>query len=261
MIDVAPMVGVTEAPLVPACGGTLRGALTALASRGLTGVQLSAAQRGLRPRELSHRERQDLARTVARHGLVLSGLDLMIPRAHWLSSERIDRAVTAATAAVELAGDLGRVPMSLLLPVGEVAEDVTDALLTAADARDVVLAIHDEADLATLRSWLDGVGQPIAGAGVDPATVLAEGGDPADAVVQLSDHLRVPRFDDYASPSVGTVGGRRVPGEGDLDVTAYRAALAGTARLRSVAMELRELSDPLGAIGPMVEAWRSAAPL
>ena len=85
----------------------MQAALRRMAEVGIPAVQLDATLSGIRPRELSPRTRKDLAALIQRQGLRLAGLDLFIPRSHYLESDRQDRAITAALAAIELAADLG----------------------------------------------------------------------------------------------------------------------------------------------------------
>ena len=245
---VAPLVG-NGCPSIPA-------ALRKLAENGINSVQLSAAQQGIRPRELDRRARRDLSATLVRNGLMLNGLDLMIPRKHWRDGEQMDRAVTSALAAIELAADLGHVPVSLALPVKDLADDVRQALLTAADGRNVTLAVHAENELDELIAWVERESQPILGIGIAPSVLLAAEIDPADMLNRFSKHIRVARLDDYSPPSVATMGGRCPVGQGELDVTAYRIAVELATGIRGVVLELRDLSNPLEALLIANQAWQ-----
>jgi sugar phosphate isomerase/epimerase len=255
MLDWTPPLSVTLAPLVRPGGTGVRRAIERVASMGFRSVQLSAAQQGLRPRELSRRARQDVLATLSRNGLMLGGLDLMIPHRDWLEPATQDRATAAALAALDLAADLGQVPLCMTLPVERLGDDIAEALLTAADARGVLLTVHAEHDLDALADWLSRHDQPKLGAGLDPAALLAEGHDPSDVVVRFAEPLRVARVDDHATTSVASAGGRCAVGGGDLDVLAYRAALSTCRSLRGIVMELRGLSDPVAALQAGARVW------
>ncbi|MDH3583058.1 MAG: TIM barrel protein [Phycisphaerae bacterium] len=250
----------TIAPLTGACGGDIRRALGQVAAMGFTHVQLSAAQRGTRPRDLGRRARRDLAAALARQGLAASGLDLFIPRGDWLDSALVDRAVSAAVAALEMAADLGHVPLSLSLPVEELGSDVVQTILAGADGRGVALAVHAEHDLPALRDWLQQNSLPLVGVGIDPAALLSIGEQPEAVAGQLAQDLKVARFDDHRSTDVASAGGRCPVGEGELDAEAYRVALALCPHLRAVVVELRHLADPAAALAAATSAWDRAAP-
>ena len=156
MGSILTQMGVTLAATV---GPVVRGGLTfqaaveRLAGVGFDAVQLDGTLRGLRPRELDRRARRDLAAMLARRGVRAGGIDLFIPRWHFADAGEADRAVAATLACIELAGDLGRVPVSLSLPVHELAadHDVTRAIAEAADGRGVAVAVHAEDRLGSWR--------------------------------------------------------------------------------------------------------------
>ena len=107
----------TIRPVVKQTDGTVRMALERLSAAGFQSVQLDATMAGLRPRDLDIRARKDLLGLLGRRSLTLAGVDLFIPRRHFMEPENLDRALSAALAGIELAADLGRVPVSLSLPV------------------------------------------------------------------------------------------------------------------------------------------------
>lgn len=260
MLDLTAPLAPTLSPLLPAAGGSVAEAVRRLGRGGWRAVQLSAAQPGLRPRELDRRGRRDVLSLLGREGVMLAGLDLMIPRRDWLTDDRIDRAVTAATAAIELAADLGRVPLSLPLPVAELADEVKEAMVHAADGRGVALAIHAEDQLETLVAWIDAEDQPSLRAGLDAAAALAVKLDPAEAASRLGSRLAVARLDDYAPPEVMAGSGRCLLGEGELDPAAYQAAVMTAGAVRSVVVELRDLGDPGAGLEAAADHW-SGGPL
>jgi sugar phosphate isomerase/epimerase len=265
-LTLAPTIG----PLVhpePTGDGTIRSALARLAGAGFSAVELDASLPGIRPRELGPRARRDLTALLSRAGLRLAGLELFIPRRHYTQPEHIDRALTATTAAIELAADLGRVPVSLALPVAGMSSDARDALVACADGRGVPLAVHAEDDLEALLTWITRVDLPVLGAGLDPCSVLGSGHDPGAIAQRLGPRLTVARLSDMigapeaTKDSAPTVAGVRCPvGQGDLDLVKYRidVDLAG-ARSGPVVLDLRGLPDPLGAATAARHAWEHAA--
>ena len=167
----------TVTPLVRQGDGTLRTALEQLATAGFAAVQLDATFSGTRPRDLDQRARKDLLALLMRRSLRPAGIDLWIPRQDYLDSARIDRAMGATLAAIKLGADLGRLPLSLPLPVADLAEDAKAALLEAADGHGVALAVHAEDQIEALANWIDELTLPALGAAVDPAaTVSLRGG-------------------------------------------------------------------------------------
>ena len=97
-----------------------------LASRlGFRSVTLSAAQPGLRPRELDRSARRGLLAELRRLELECSSIDLFIPPEHFTSTETIERALDAVRGALDLATDLGARSLFLRLP----SESLEDAML------------------------------------------------------------------------------------------------------------------------------------
>jgi sugar phosphate isomerase/epimerase len=275
-LTLAPTIGAIVQAAGPS-GGTVRGALECLAAAGFRAVQLDATLPGLRPRDLSARARHDLTALLSRRSMVLAGLELFIPRRHYLEPEHVDRAMAATTAAIEFAADLGRVPLSLSLPVSAMSDDARVALAACADGHGVTLAVHAEDDLDALLAWLTRVDLPILGAGIDPCAALASGQGPGQMVQRLGKLLRVARLSDMigartptsrdrpgaeaagADVAPAAAGVRCAVGKGDLDLTRYRVAvdLAG-GRLGPVVLDLRGLADPLTAAGEARSAWERA---
>ncbi|MCC7205504.1 MAG: TIM barrel protein [Phycisphaeraceae bacterium] len=250
----------TIAPLVKTSQATVRGALDELAHRGFTAAQLDAALPGIRPRDLDQRARRDLAATLTRSGITLAGLDLWIPRDHFTDPEHVDRAVAAAVAAIELAADLGRVPLSLSLPIKNLSADVRSALLEAADGRSIRLAVHAEDQLDDLLTWVKDANHPALGLGCDPAALLAMGLDPVATIQRLADHLAVARLADWKTHT-SPADGQRIPvSQGDLDVIPYRASVdLASHRLGPVVLDLRGLPKPLADAETANHAWQNAA--
>lgn len=259
MLDLSPPLSLSIAPLVAGADGVRR-AVERARELGYRCVQLSAATQGIRPRELDTRARRDLAALLARHGLALSGLDLMIPPEHWADPAQLDRALSATLAAIALAGDLGRVPLCTALPVASLPADVITELLTAADGHGVALAVHCEQDTAALKTWLDEIDQPLVGAAIDPASLIASGQGPVDTALDLAGRILVARLDDFSKAS-GSAGNCPV-GSGSLKLLNYRAALSTCNNLRSIVADPRNLPDPAAAAEHVRKLWdQSAGPI
>ena len=248
--------------MVQQAGGTVQAALRRMAEVGIPAVQLDATLSGIRPRELSPRTRKDLAALIQRQGLRLAGLDLFIPRSHYLESDRQDRAINAALAAIELAADLGRVPLSLRLPVGQMERALLGVLVEAADGHGTVLTVHAEDQVEDLLTWLDEVDHSLVGAALDPTVPLAASSDPSVVAQQIASRLIVARIGDLVAPGSAdaAAASARCPiGEGDLDVMAYRVSVdLASRRCGPVVLDLRGLIDPIGASQIGSKAWHNA---
>lgn len=242
-------------PLISAGDGTVKGAIARAQKLGFEAVQLDATVPGIRPRDLSHRARRDLVALLSRHDMQLAGVDLFIPRRHFTESEHVDRAVSACLSAITLAADLGRVPVSLGLPVADITDDVKNALAEAIDGHSLMLAVHHESNLDALTDWLDDVDQNMLKAGFDPAAVLARDQDAVASAQKLGKRIGVARLSDISDGAV-----RCPAGEGNLDVLTYRMSLdLATGRSGPVVLDLRGLDNPFTAATKAKEAWEAGA--
>jgi len=241
-------------PLVRISGGSVRSAVERLSRLGFSAVQLDATLSGLRPRELGRRARQDLLALLRRLGPRPGGLDLFIPRTHFLDPQHVDRAMAATTAGIELAADLGRLPLSIVLPVKDIAEDARSALVQSADDHGIRLGIHAEDHVDALLSWIQEVDLPALGAAIDPAAVLGRAEDPVRVCHRLGPRLVAARLCDFAD------GLRCHVGDGELDVMQYRIALdlAAGQRAGPIVLDLRGLKDPDQAARVAAKAWDDA---
>lgn len=221
-----------------------RRALAWARSCGFAWVQLDAAQRDLRPRELGESGRRDLAAAASRSEVRFSGLDLWIPPKHFVSAEHTDRAVVAVIEAVGLLGDLIRLraadpgsPVSIAFPKG-VSSLVVDAIAAASDRAGVIVADHSA--------------EPAAGTavGIDPALRLMAGGDPTAAAVGPS--VVAARLNDANAM------GRCAVGSGKLEVLEYAIALSTNNWRRPVVLDLRGLPDPVVGLERGRSAWDGA---
>lgn len=240
----------TVAPL-----GEPASALAWLSAAGIRGAQLSAAQPGTRPRELGESARRDLRATLVRLELVASGIDAWIPPSHFTDAANLERAIDAVAGACELAGELGRVPVCVMLPGpadGDSASarrrEAIAAIGAAADRHGVTVAdCGPSADLAF----------PPFGRCVDPAAVLAAGGDPAAEASRLGTRLAAARVVDL------TRAGMRAPiglaGESRLDALAYRIALEVAGFRGLPVIDARQWTDPRAGILATAGSWGGPA--
>jgi len=135
--DPRPRLGITLAPLA----SDPRKGLQAIRRLGIPGVQVSAGQKGTRPEDLGQSGRRDLVVSARRLELKITGVDAWLDPDCLSDSARVDDAVSALLGAIDLADDLGRVPVSTRFPgVGD--EGVIEAVLAAASRVGVQLIDH-----------------------------------------------------------------------------------------------------------------------
>ena len=252
-LRLAPTLG----PVIKANGKPPRNALSLIGEKGFTAVQLDATAAGLRPRELDTTARRDVLSTAMRSGLSVVGIDFFIPAEHYSDPQHVDRAVEAAVAACSLAGDLGRVPVSVNLPITKTDTALIQAIVDSADGFGVALAIHDEASFEELTDWIK-TAPPHVGIGLDPAALLIRDHDPAGIAQTHSSSLRVARLSDASKGQAD--GGRQVVGMGSLELMAYRVSVdLAPNRVGPVVLDLRGLTSPLDAMRSAKSAWDKAA--
>ena len=248
--SLAPTLG----PVVRQTDGTVRTAVEWLSTTGFGAVQLDATLAGVRPRELDRRARQDLLALLARRGIVAAGVDLFIPRRDFTDETKLDRAMAAALATIEYAADLGRLPLSVALPVEQLADELRSALIEAADGHGVRLVVHAEDQIDATRGWIEAVAGPVLGIGLDPAAMLTAKDDPVATAMACGSNLIVGRLSDAGTDAV-----RCAVGRGELDVDAYRVSLdLAKARIGPVVLDLRGLTDALGDARQGKAAWDGA---
>ncbi len=240
----------TLAPLVgDASGDGIKAALDQIAAMRLRHVQISATMLGLRPRDLDRTGRRDLLASLRRRELSLSGLDAWIPEAHFIDSAHADRAVQAMSDIIELAADLGRVPVSVVLPDDGAAADAVKSLIDRAQHVGVEIVDH-----AVPPSPAQGIG-----VGIDPAVHLAQGKDPVAAVHSAGSVKRLAsaRLCDLLTTGMrGPIGAAR---QSRLDVTAYRIALGVNAYSRPVIIDARQWHEPWRGVEQTIVEWHAAA--
>ncbi len=163
------MRGLHAIPDVPHTSG--RGIVDWIAGRGFRAVALDAVHPDLRPRSLDRSARRDLAASLRRRGLMLAGVDVMVPASHFAGAEHVDRALSAAQNAIGFAQELGSLlgatePVVCLALPDEPTEGVIESLRAASEDAGVVLAVHRRG-LGGLARSLDL--DALLDAGVDPA--------------------------------------------------------------------------------------------
>lgn len=254
--------------LAPAVGVLARAiddlprALDRLAGAGFSAVQLDATLPAIRPRSLDRQARRDLAAFCRRRDLEIAGIDIFIPVRHLGDESRVDAAMAAVLGAIELAADLGSVPVSFDLPDRMQAGDhpQTAAILAQADRCGTPLAIGTAAKLDRLLEWVGPVAETGVGIGYSPAPALLAGKNPADDLGKLGKALRVGRLCDLGSS--GARAGIRCPiGAGDLDLEAYRVGLdIAASRLGPVVLDLDGLTDPWAVLASSLQTWEESRP-
>jgi sugar phosphate isomerase/epimerase len=201
-------------------------------------------QPGLRSRDLDRSARRGLSATLRQLELACSGLDLWIPPAHFTDPSKVDRAIAAMLAGIELAADLGRVPVSVLLPAtGEGVAQVIEAVSRAAQRLGPPVADHaaPPSDHAAI------------GVGIDPVACLAAGLRPDQVVLQSQSRLVAARLSDLRNDGLrGPIGEAQ---RQRLDVAAYKVALSVAAFRHPVVIDARQWSDPIRGISQTAALW------
>jgi len=243
-----PPLGVALRGLASASGA--RAAMDWAAGLGLRGICWDAASPGGRPRELDRSARRDIAASLKRRELTLTGVDLPIPPAHFVSVERQERAFEAAEAAMRFASEVAelleaRPVVVMTLPAGERSTPAIETLALSAERSGTRIGA---------RNWppptpSDETAAHRIGVCVDPASVLLGGGDPMDALVRGGERLEQIRLSDIGA------GGRLAPGEGRLALKAYAQAIAMLGWSAPVTLDLEGVGSQGEAAAATIERW------
>ncbi|MAC19837.1 MAG: hypothetical protein CMJ23_09235 [Phycisphaerae bacterium] len=259
--DPRPAVAVTLAPLGP----DPRTGLQIAAALAVRGVQVSAGQAGTRARDLDRSGRRDLLIAARRLELDVVGIDAWFKPEDLLDPARVDDAVTALLATIELASDLGAIPVSTRFPA-EGGEEAIEALMGAGNRVGVSLIDHGvpprgmsvrPIDVKRPASGLviPGSTEEVAvssppigelieglGLGIDPPSWLVAGLDPFDAAGRGVWSLRLADL---------TADGMRIPAgdpDGRVDPVSLLAA-ARTGGLRhDPIIDARRWIDPVAGV-------------
>lgn len=233
-------------------GGT-RAVVGWAASLGFGAIQLDAAAPDARARDLGRSARRDLAATIRRRGLTLTGLDLWIPPEHYTAPATEDRAAGTLLAAIDLAAELGPLVgssaglcggsrglvVSVTLP-DEPGAGLLDAIAAKADAGGILVE-----DFSTDESAGSGVIRP----GFDSARYLLRGENPGKPFARSASALATVRLNDADDT------GRRVLGRGRLDIEMMRALHATLTPTAPVITDLRGLADPAAGAAGALRVW------
>lgn len=226
-------------------GDPLEG-LTWLSEHGFSAVQLSAAQPGMRPRELDSTARRGLRERLRRLELEPSGIDLWIPPEHFTDAAEVTRAVDAMNAAIALAEFLGRIPISCVLPTADAAPEARGPVTDEAARRGVRLA-----DFTT-----GAIAEGPVGLGFDQAAGLAGGIAPMEAIARLGAALAAVRLGEH-SPD-----GRRVPivpgSQAAEQLLELKVALEVGGFAGIAVADARSWSDPRAGLLSTHAAWSAA---
>ncbi len=256
-IDHAAIASLATAP----GGGRVKAVIAWLAATGARGARIDATMPGIRPRELDRSGRRDLAALLRRSELAFAGVDVFVPPEHLIKPDTVDRAVSSILGAIDLAADLaalaagsvvtrppsGGTPANVSVSLhAKTPPDVVHALSDHAAGRSVRVADHARppSDAAFVADESAAIG-----VGLDPASVLASGGDVVALAARLGRRTVSARLSDVPS-SLGAVGGtgRVIPGTGRLDVGAYLVTLATVGYSGHAILDLSGLRQPAQAI-------------
>lgn len=234
---------------------SVREIIDAIASMGLRGIALDATASGLRPRELGRSARRDLAASLRRRELELTGLDLWIPSEHFNDPAHAQRALDAANQALDMAGELAtlvggrsRPVVSVLLPSDL---DGESRQMLGASAQRVGAILADYTVFDTPPAPMPGLG-----IGIDPVFWLNDAQSPGKAVTRAGADLASARLCDTSAMGrcvVGSTGGK-------LDLPSYAGALIVSGQAW-VTLDVRGVPDSALAVAKGVEAWQQAGRL
>jgi sugar phosphate isomerase/epimerase len=239
-------IAVTLAPM-----GAPEAALERIAATSIRHVQLSATQAGMRPRDLDAAARRGLREKLKRLELTVSGIDLWIPVEHFTATEHVDRALGAVRQALELAAELGRVPVSVSLPrpsesAGSADVEVIAEVASMSDRLGPTVADHARPI----------VRHEVLCAGLDPALYLSYQEDPIRVAATNASRLAVARINDLLRSGMrGPIG---EPQEARLDYVPYAMTLAAIGYQRPVIIDTRQWVDPWGGLDRTLRRWNEA---
>jgi sugar phosphate isomerase/epimerase len=219
-------------------------------AEGFRGISWDAASAGARPRELDRSARRDIAASLKRRELTLTGVDLPIPPAHFMRAERQDRAFEAARAALLFAAEVGglldaEAVVVMTLPEGEGAAEAIETLAASAERAGAVIGARNWPRVETSGE----VSARRVGIALDPAGVLLAGADPTDALAGVGEDLAHVRVSDIASA------GRVAPGEGRLSLEAYAGALGMLGWSSPATLDLEGVGSQVEAAARLMERW------
>ncbi|MFA6044044.1 MAG: hypothetical protein WC718_03590 [Phycisphaerales bacterium] len=214
----------------PWAGGP-REAIRWAAICGYRWVQLDAGT--LRARELDRSARRDIAATLRREGLQLSGIDLWVPPAHLVSPAEQGRACEALLGAAELLSELA----ALLPGSGTVVSTALHAATPAELVRELSMGFERVGVLLADHAWPARLSIAPLGVGIDPAAIILAKGEVVGELSRLTSAPIAARLSDFAASS------RVPPGEGALELEAYDAVLHTRGYAEARVVDLRGLRE------------------
>lgn len=208
--------------------GDGRARIEAAKALGFRAIALDATV--LRARDLDRSARRDLAAIFRRDGLAITGWDLPIPPAHFSDPARADRAISAARATIELAGDIER-----LAPSGFGGALVC---LAGVEGVEAMRSIHDHA--------LD--------RGVRCAVIAQDEAEGLGAAPRIDELQDPPRAIAALGPRLACVRWRGGP----IDQDAVRAAILIAGCARPIVLEIPAAADPVRFVALARERWSTS---
>jgi hypothetical protein len=187
---------------------------------------------------------------MRRRELELAGIDLWIPPEHFSDPDNCQRALDMVVQTAELASELSELVggRSFASVSVSTAASIEGQMYSAMGAS----ALQYGATVIDHRSEQSDACPSGISIGVDPASVLISGGDPAGAVHSAGERLGGARLDDVNAMGrcpVGAEGGR-------LELDSYKAALM-IGGPGWVTVDLRQLPDPTRCYLIARKAWDS----
>lgn len=154
-----------------------RGLIDWVGRGGFQAVALDATHPELRARALDRSARRDLAASLKRSGLQLTGLDVFIPARHFADREHADRATSAVLGAIELVRELGTLGAG---PSAVVCLDLPDEPVEGVEMEIGAQAERLNVSVAIVRRDVAGLARSVdidaqLDAGVDPGERIAKG--------------------------------------------------------------------------------------
>lgn len=230
---------------------------------GLSRVTMSAAETGMRPRDLSRSARRDIAAQLRKGGVSCIGVELWIPQRHFAEGEHQQRAVDALTDAIRYAAEMseltdGAAALHTSLPLAT-DEDSSEQLPTVIhpctravldDAASHGVDVIDHGVFGTSDQGMS-AGCSI---GIDCSLEVMRASDPVDKLLHHSSRVRSLRLSD-------AVGGSRVRiGSGDLDMFKLIITWSTLREKPALVIDLRGIESPEIALTATIDAYESMLP-
>jgi len=206
----------------------------------------AATQPGFRPRDLDRSGRRDLVAGLRRHELTIGGVDAWIPPEHFVDANRVERARDALLQVIELAGDFGRVPVSIRWPTPDDGPTMDPGLC------DELVGYAERFGVQLIDHAVPPAGRANLGVGVDTAAALSHSLDPATTIISSSPaSVRLVDLD--------IAGMRCPPGSGRLDLVAVCAAISVLSPRPGIVLDMRQWVDPWAGLEQSLRRWRATA--